>query len=600
MLGLLDCTPIPQFAIDLDHKITHWNRAIEQLTGFSAKQMIGTRDQWRPFYPVARPVLADLIIGNNQQDVQRHYRLQDVTKSSIIPNAWEATAFFADVGGTGRHCYFLAASILDAAGNIMGAIETVQDITQRILAENELRESQERYRILTEQVADGVALIQDQKLCFANDAFARIFGYAHVDALLGRHFRNLISKRDRAAFKSVCADTFTKGRRREDKILELRCIGANGMEFWIEAHNNVITWNGRKALLTTVRDISRRKYRELTEREEARHLRNENVRLKSQLIRRHGLGQIVGKSSAMQFVYENIIKAASSTANIIIYGESGTGKELAAQTIHAISDRHGSPLVVVNCGAIPEGLFESEFFGHQKGAFTGAATDKVGFLESAMGGYLFLDEVGEIPLNMQVKLLRFLEGGEFTPVGGTKAKRSNARIIAATNRDLKSRVKTGLMREDFFYRIHVVPIHIPPLRKRMDDLPLLIYHFLDKLESHQRDMILPDKAIKAMQLYSWPGNVRELKNVIQRYVTFNELEFLEISGYGADGDEPGWTGSTPEIGSGFNLGGVLKRFEKDILLKAMRQEKGNRTRAAMALGIERRSLQRKLKNHQIE
>jgi len=599
MLSLLDCTPIPQFAIDGTHRITHWNRAIEQLTGFAATQMIGSRDQWRPFYPEGRPVLADLIVSNNQQEMMRHYRLHGVTRSTIIPNAWEATDFFEDVGGKERHLYFLAAPIRDTGGNIIGAIETVQDITQRVLAENELRESQERYRTLTEQVADGVALIQDQKLCFINEAFAHIFGYAQVNDLLGKHFRRLLSGRNRAMFQRGCADTFTKGRRRDDKILELRCIGANTMEFWIEAHNNVITWNGRKALLTTIRDISRRKYRELTEKEETRHLKKENVRLKSQLIPRHGLGQMVGRSSAMQLVYENTIRAASSNANIIIYGESGTGKELAARTIHAISDRHEAPLVVVNCGAIPETLFESEFFGHQKGAFTGATSEKTGFLESAVGGYLFLDEVGEIPLHMQVKLLRFLEGGEFTPVGATRARRSDARIIAATNRDLKSQVKKGLMREDFFYRIHVIPIHIPPLRKRMDDLPLLIYHFLDKLDHHQKDRILSDKAIRAMQDYRWPGNVRELKNVIQRYVTFNQIEFLDVTGQGVDEIGPKGTACIPEIGDGFKLGRVLKQVEKGILLKAMEREKGNRTRAAIALGIERRSLQRKLQKHGI-
>lgn len=599
MLSLLDYTPIAQFAIDLAHRITYWNRAIEHLTGLTSEQMIGTRNQWRPFYPQARPVLADLIVANNHRDMKRHYQTHGITQSNIIPNAWEATDYFVDVGGKNRHFYFLAAPIYDSDGEITGAIETVQDITQRILAENELRESQERYRILTEQVADGVALIQDQKLCFINDAFVKIFGYDTAKDLLGKPVLDLISDHDKPVFEHKYADVFDK-ERHDNKILELRCVGADGAEFWIETHHNIITWNGKKALLATIRDISRRKFRELTEREEARHLKNENVRLKSQLINRHGLGYIVGRSSAMQLVYKNIIKAASSNANIIVYGESGTGKELAARTIHELSDRNDHPLVVVNCGAIPENLVENEFFGHKKGAFTGATADKIGFLESAMGGYLFLDEVGEIPLNMQVKLLRFIDNGEFTPIGSPRAKRSDARIIAATNKDLKALVKEGLMREDFFYRIHVVPIHIPPLRRRMDDLPLLIYHFLDKLNDKQKDIILPNKALKAMQNYSWPGNVRELQNFIQRYATFNDLDFLDFSDPVSDETELIDGFCMPDIGQGFKLSSILKNLEKDILVKALRQEKGNRTRTARLLGMERRSLQRKLKKHRID
>jgi len=301
----------------------------------------------------------------------------------------------------------------------------------------------------------------------------------------------------------------------------------------------------------------------------------------------------------MQAVYETIIKAAASNANVIVYGESGTGKELVARAIHEMSDRGDKEFIAVNCGAIPESLIESEFFGHRKGAFTGATIDKIGFLESAREGYLFLDEVGEIPLNMQVKLLRVIEGGGFTPIGSTRVKKSDARIIAATNRDLKDLVKKGLMREDFFYRIHIIPIQVPPLRERLEDLALLVYHFLDTFSEKQGDVILPEKALKAMRAHDWPGNVRELQNVIQRYVTFKTLDFLNVTQ-----PEPEEAGSfdpafTPEIGADFKLRQALEGFERRILLKAMQLEKGNRTRAALALGTERRSLQRKLQKYQI-
>ena len=361
----------------------------------------------------------------------------------------------------------------------------------------------------------------------------------------------------------------------------------------------MISWNGRPAILTTVRDITNRKHKEMADREEALRLKKENMRLKSQLKNGKGLGLIVGRSRPMQDVYDTAVKAASSNANVVVYGESGTGKELVARTIHALSDREDKPFIAVNCGAIPENLFESEFFGYKKGAFSGANIDKIGLLEGARGGYLFLDEVGEIPLNMQVKLLRAIDGGGFTPVGSTRIRHSDARIIAATNKNLKDLVEEGLIREDFFYRIHVVPIHIPPLRARMDDLPLLVYHFMDAMGGVDKDVMLPDQVLKAMQHYHWPGNIRELQNAIQRYLAFNTLDIAEEVNTGICDNLQCKRSPIPEIDEEFRLSTALESFEKNILIKAMRKEQGNRTRAAMALGIERRSLQRKLQRFQI-
>jgi len=211
-----------------------------------------------------------------------------------------------------------------------------------------------------------------------------------------------------------------------------------------------------------------------------------------------------------------------------------------------------------------------------------------------------LDEIGEIPLNMQVKLLRAIEGGGFTPIGSTQVKKSDARIIAATNRDLKDLVKKGHMREDFFYRIHIIPIQVPPLRDRKDDIPLLAYHFMQTLGKNEADTLLPDKALKAMQSYKWPGNVRELQNVIQRYITFNTLDFLNIAENETADFELPVESDLPVIDKAFNLRNAMESVEKRFLLKAIKQESGNRTRAAHALGMERRSLQRKLKKYRIK
>jgi len=568
-----------------------------KLTGESAEQMIGTRDQWKPFYPHERPVMADLIVDRNVGALKKLYMDRGVSRSDIIPHAWEATDFFKNVGGKDRHFYFLAAPIFDRTGHLVGAIETVQDITRQVQAENELRASQERYRILSEQVADGVVLIQKDNILFANAAFAEIFGYQSTAELIGKEAITLIAASDKSIYRQMRED-FNHDRY-DGKSLQWRCRHVDGSEIWIETSNNVVSWNEEPALLTTVRDISDRKRRELADRKETNHLRSENERLKSLLKDRYGLGKIVGSSRPMQATYKNIIKAASSSANVIIYGESGTGKELVARAIHGISDRAEREFIAVNCGAIPENLIESEFFGHKKGAFTGATIDKIGFLESARGGFLFLDEVGEIPLNMQIKLLRAIEGGGFTPVGSNRVRKTDCRIIAATNQDLKALVKDGRMREDFFYRIHIIPIQVPPLRERREDLPLLTYHFLDMFGQHQEDAVLPEKALKAILAYDWPGNVRELQNVIQRYVTFKKLDFLNsLPSETEDGEV--WNESfTPEIGADFKLRHAVENFEKRILLKALQLEKGNRTRTALALGTERRSLQRKLQKYKI-
>lgn len=597
ILNSLECTPISQFTIGLDHRITQWNRACELLTGYSAKKMIGTKYQWKPFYPNQRPVLADLIVDNDFKKFEKLYENRRSSKSEIIPMAWQSTDFFENLGGKPRHVFFLAAPILGPKGKILGAVETLQDITEQVQAKGDLRASEERYRTLTEQIADGVVLIEDGKIRFVNDACVKIFGYHSSEDLLGDNPVTLISDPYKKSFKEMWK-TFEAGRLSE-KMLQLQCLKKGGSKFWIEAHNSVIEWEGKPGLLTTVRDITASKLQDLAIREEAHYLRSQNERLKSTIKGRYSLGRLIGKSEPIQEVYDRILKAASSNANVVIYGESGTGKELVARAIHDMSDRGDGEFIAVNCGAIPENLIESEFFGHKKGAFTGAVIDKSGYLESADGGTLFLDEVGEIPLNMQVKLLRAIEDRGFTPIGSTRIKKTNIRIVAATHRNLKDRVTSGLMREDFFYRIHIVPIHIPPLRERKDDLPLLVYHFLQTLSDNGKTAFIPEKVLKAMQEYDWPGNVRELQNAIHRYITFNTMDFLEITQPGPNDSICFESDYFPKTIEKIDLRMAMENYEKEMILKILEKNQGNRTQAAKALGIERRSLQRKLKRYRI-
>ena len=254
-------------------------------------------------------------------------------------------------------------------------------------------------------------------------------------------------------------------------------------------------------------------------------LRQENILLRARTKDRFRFGDIIGKSEPMQRVYELILQAAATDVNVILYGESGTGKELVSRAIHDASDRKEQVFFPVNLGAISENLIESEFFGHKKGAFTGADSDQRGFLHLTDKGTLFLDELADIGLNLQVKLLRVLEGNGFTPVGTTEVIKPDIRFIAASNQDLSDRVKTGQIREDFYYRIHVLPIRLPPLRERKEDIPLLVEHFLKSTASLQKGKPITPRFLEALQAYDWPGNVRELQNTLHRYVTLGEVDF---------------------------------------------------------------------------
>jgi len=342
-------------------------------------------------------------------------------------------------------------------------------------------------------------------------------------------------------------------------------------------------------------DITERKKEMQNLREKEQYLRIENTRLKATLSDRYKFGSIIGKSQAMQEVYESIIRASSSDAGVIIYGESGTGKELVAREIHNNSERKNKKLIYVNCGAIPENLIESEFFGYRKGAFTGATKDKHGFFDIAQGGTLFLDEIGEIPLNMQVKLLRAIEGSGYTPVGSTVSKKTDIRIIAATNRDLKDLVRKGLMRQDFFYRIQIIPVYLPPLRERKGDIPLLLDHFLEQYE--KKDIPPITARIKeALQNYEWSGNVRELQNTIHRFISLKKLDFIEMNSIDSISGE-----DLPDadFNDSISLTQSMKNYEKKLLEKALNKHNWHKTRAAEVLKIDRKTLFNKMRKYDL-
>lgn len=328
-----------------------------------------------------------------------------------------------------------------------------------------------------------------------------------------------------------------------------------------------------------------------------RKLFNENRLLRRELRRAYNFSEIIGKSDSLQKVFDLVGKVAATTANVLIQGESGTGKELIARSIHFNSGRADKPFLAVNCGALPESLLESELFGHTKGSFTGAMSDKKGLFRSVAGGTLFLDEVGEMPQSLQVKLLRALQEHEVTPVGASVPVKYDARIIAATNKNLETEVAQGSFREDLFYRLNVIEIALPPLRTRRDDIPLLAKYFVAKSarEQNSDEKHLSKEALSALVNYDWPGNVRELENAVERAVILSsdeiDLESLPPK------VRLNYAGSY-QIRDADGFRPTLEEMERRYVLEILNAAGDDKAEAANILGIDLSTLYRKLKRYE--
>jgi len=347
-------------------------------------------------------------------------------------------------------------------------------------------------------------------------------------------------------------------------------------------------------------------HRKLKQAMEMYELRRENVVLRAKIEERCQFERMIGKSDVMQKLYRIIERVAATDATVLITGESGTGKELVAHAIHRLSKRRDKPFVPINCGAIPEELLESELFGHEKGAFSGAFRTRPGRFEIADGGTVFLDEIGEMSLKLQVKLLRFLQDRKFERVGGTRTIKVNIRVIAATNRNLWEAVKKGSFREDLYYRLNVIPIHVPPLRERKEDIPLLVEHFLSR---HCQTKGIPLKNIQSEVLqcferYSWPGNVRELENLMERLVILsegNEITLHDLPDRFLTKEERGSAPFRIKLDEkGIRLKEMLESIERDLILQALERTGGVKNKAAKLLGLNRTTLIEKIKKFKIQ
>jgi DNA-binding NtrC family response regulator len=326
---------------------------------------------------------------------------------------------------------------------------------------------------------------------------------------------------------------------------------------------------------------------------EVRNLRDENLRLKEELGKKYNWDNIVGRSPAMQEIFASVMRVAPSRATVLLAGESGVGKDLIARAIHFHSPRRDKPFVKINCTALPENLMESELFGYEKGAFTGANMSKAGKFEQADSGTVMLDEIGDVPGNIQVKLLRVLQEREVERLGSNKTLHIDVRVIAATNRDLRVALEDGTFREDLYYRLNVVPIEIPPLRERKEDIPYLVRYFVDKLarENGGRVREITDAAVEKLMQYSWPGNVREIENVIERSIVMTTGEKLDVDSIRLDMNlRPRAHGGEMVLPEGMSL----DQFEQELIRNALKQANNNKSQAARILGLTRNSLRYRL------
>jgi len=455
----------------------------------------------------------------------------------------------------------------------------------------EYRESETRYRVLFEEAGDGIFILENEKIVDCNQKVLTLFGCSR-EQLIGKTPFDFSpeTQPDGKNSKFEAIKRLAAARADKHQYFEWKHRRPNGTLFDSEVSLKRIKLASAIYVQAIMRDITIRKEAvEELERMKNR-LQEENIYLQEEIRIEHNFGEIIGRSLALKKVLSSVEKVAATKSSVLIMGETGTGKELIARAIHSISRRKDRPLVKINCAALPANLIESELFGHEKGAFTGAMSRRVGRFELAHGGTIFLDEIGELPLELQSKLLRVLQDGEFERVGGSDTFTVDVRIIAATNRDLEKSVESGMFREDLFYRLNVFPIFLPSLRDRKEDIPILANHFVMKYAPKDGKKIetIPQKTMSALQDYCWPGNVRELENVIERGVIISQGSQLKL------GD---WLPKKPAVRIELELA-TMEEVEKAHILKTLKITEGRvsgEKGAARILGLNPQTLYSRMK-----
>jgi formate hydrogenlyase transcriptional activator len=521
---VLQHLPVSAFVLNPRHQVVIWNQACEQLTGLKAEQMMGSDQHWRGFYTDKRPCLADLLLDSRLGEVQGLYEEASALASPTGIYHTENWCLMPD----GRRLYLVidACAIHDEHGEVVAVVETQRDRTEQRLMMQALSESEQRISSILGSAMDAVVTVDRQhNITLFNTAAARIFRCA-ADFALGQPFERFIAPHCSPLFKQFLAFDSAAAKAPAWVPEGLNARRADGEEFPIEATFSPLEAGGQKFYTIILRDVNDRRLAE----QKLERLQQEKGYLQEVINDDHNPGDFISGSKAMRNVMEQVRMVARTDTPVLLLGETGTGKELLARAIHEFSERSAAILVKVNCAALPAELIESELFGHEKGAFTGAIQQRKGRFELADGGTLFLDELGELSLPAQAKLLRVLQEQEFERVGGSETIKVNVRMIAATNRNLNDEIAAGRFRSDLYYRLNVFPIEVPALRQRVADIPLLARFFLTKyakkLGKHFND--IDPAGLESLGHYAWPGNVRELQNVIERAVILSQGSLLEI------------------------------------------------------------------------
>ena len=571
---VVDTIPAVVWSALPDGSNSYANRRSVEYCGMTREQIVGSG--WEA--------------GFHPDDLERHKAKWLACVASGEP--CEDEVRFRRADGQYRWHLQRGVPLRDEVGNIVKWYGVLTDIEDRKTAEGKIREQEAELRQIVDLVPQLIAVYgPNRERLYANRTALDYLGIS-LDEWRHKSFAASAHPDDSERLKSYADRALSSGAADE---LELRLRKRDGSYRWFLARLNPL--RDEQGQITrwyfTGTDIEDRKQAEDT-------LRRENVALREEIDKTSMFEEIVGASPALQAVLSRISKVAPSNSTVLITGETGTGKELVARAIHRRSDRASRAFVSVNCAAIPRDLIASEFFGHEKGAFTGATRQRLGRFELANGGTIFLDEVGELPAETQIALLRVLQEHEFERVGGTRRIRADVRVIAATNRDLQAAISAGSFRSDLFYRLNVFPIEIPPLRERKEDIRLLVEYFIDRYARKAGKNItrVDKKTLRLLESYSWPGNIRELQNVIERSMILCETEIFSI--------DESWLPQHPFLtqpGNHTELPQTLVAQEKSMIEAALKESRGRvfgATGAAAKLGIPRSTLESKIRSLKID